>query len=396
MKFPSLPFFERIRTNNLLIICLLITYGCAQPEKKGIGDVYIPEVLTFAGDTIPIQDSDIRERLEKEILINQHWTSSTSLWIKKSGRWSPMIDSILKKNQIPEDFKYLVAIESGFDNVTSNKGAVGFWQLMEPTAREFGLRIDEEADERLNPEKSTEAACKLIARGKSVFGKWPETAVSYNIGITGLKSVMAGQYTDSFYDLLINPESGRYLFRILAAKLILSMPDKYGYFNLAPYERFASRDQVISETISDLPYWCRQNGFSYKCFRILNPWIRTNRIRIVDSLGQVKVKIPTNCTQFTQLPRPELPQPDSVARQTDNVFRNLVNQKDIKSLKEESLPKPAEPEFHEIGPGENLGLIARQYDLSLSDLFRLNPGLEKRQNKIQKGQKLRIRQEESK
>jgi LysM repeat protein len=116
----------------------------------------------------------------------------------------------------------------------------------------------------------------------------------------------------------------------------------------------------------------------------------------VDSLGQVKVKIPTNCTQFTQLPRPELPQPDSVASQTDNVFRNLVNQKDVKSLKEESLPKPVEPEFHEIGPGENLGLIARQYDLSLSDLIRLNPGLEKRQNKIQKGQKLRIRQEESK
>jgi LysM repeat protein len=376
-----------------MIFWLLFSYGCSKPEKKEIEDVYIPEVLTFAGDTIPIHDPDIRERLEKELLINQHWTSSTSLWIKKSGRWSPMIDSILKKNQIPEDFRYLVAIESGFDNVTSNKGAVGFWQLMEPTAREFGLRIDEEADERLNPEKSTEAACKLIARGKLVLGKWPETAVSYNIGITGLKSVMAGQYTDSFYDLLINPESGRYLFRILAAKLILSMPDKYGYSNLTPYESFSSREQVLSETIADLPYWCRQNGFSYKCFRLLNPWIRTNRISILDSLGPVKVKIPTNCTQFTQLPKPELPQPDSVASQTDNVFRNLVNQKDIKSLKEESLPKQTEPEFHEIGPGENLGLIVRKYDLSMADLFRLNPGLEKRQNKIQKGQKLRIREE---
>jgi len=376
-----------------MIFWLLFSYGCSKPEKKEIEDVYIPEVLTFAGDTIPIHDPDIRERLEKELLINQHWTSSTSLWIKKSGRWSPMIDSILKKNQIPEDFRYLVAIESGFDNVTSNKGAVGFWQLMEPTAREFGLRIDEEADERLNPEKSTEAACKLIARGKLVLGKWPETAVSYNIGITGLKSVMAGQYTDSFYDLLINPESGRYLFRILAAKLILSMPDKYGYSNLTPYESFSSREQVLSETIADLPYWCRQNGFSYKCFRLLNPWIRTNRISILDSLGPVKVKIPTNCTQFTQLPKPELPQPDSVASQTDNVFRNLVNQKDIKSLKEESLPKQTESEFHEIGPGENLGLIVRKYDLSMAELFQLNPGLEKRQNKIQKGQKLRIREE---
>jgi LysM repeat protein len=174
------------------------------------------------------------------------------------------------------------------------------------------------------------------------------------------------------------------------------MPDKYGYSDLEPYERFTFREQVLSESIDDLPFWCRQNGFSFKCFRILNPWLRTNRIRIVDSLGPVKVKIPTNCTQFTRLPKPELPQPDSVARQTDNVFRNLVNQKDMKSLKEESLPKQAEPEFHEIGPGENLGLIARKYEISLSDLFRLNPGLERKQNKIQKGQKLRIREEESK
>jgi hypothetical protein len=204
---------------------------------------------------------------------------------------------------------------------------------------------------------------------------------------------MAGQYTDSFYDLLINPESGRYLFRILAAKLILSMPDKYGYSKLEPYERFTFREQILSESIADLPYWCRQNGFSYKCFRILNPWIKTNRIRIADSLGPLKVKIPTNCTQFTQLPKPELPQPDSIASQTDNVFRNLVNQKDMKSLKEESMPKLTKPEIHEIGPGENLGLITRKYDLSLTELFRLNPGLEKRQNKIRKGQKLRIREE---
>jgi len=390
-----LPFFYQIR-KQILLLWLLISFGCSQPDSEGVKDVYIPGVVTFADDTIPIHDPDIRERLEKEIWINQHWTSSTSLWIKKSGRWLPMIDSILKKNHIPEDFKYLVAIESGFENVTSNKGAVGFWQLMEPTAREFGLRIDEEADERLNPEKSTEAACKLITRGKAVLGKWPEAAVSYNIGISGLKSVMVGQYTDSFYDLLINPESGRYLFRILAAKLILSMPEKYGYSNLVPYERYTFRDQILSESILDLPYWCRQNGFSYKCFRILNPWIRTNRIRIVDGLGSVKVKIPTNCKQFTQLPKPELPQPDSVASQADNVFRNLVNQKDLKSLKEESLPKQTEPEFHEIGPGENLGWIARKYNLSLFDLFRLNPGLEQRQNKILRGQRLRIRDEELK
>ena len=375
---------------QVVFIGFLLLCSCGNQNKNGIGDVYIPPVLTFAGDTIPIHDPEIRERLEREIWINQYWQSSTAMWIKKSGRWMPMLDSILRKNQVPEDFKYLVAIESGFENVTSNKGAVGFWQIMEPTGREFGLRIDNEVDERLNPEKSAEAACRLILRGKNVLGKWPETAISYNIGITGLKSVMAGQYSDSFYDLLINPESGRYLFRILAAKLILSQPEKYGFTNLKPYDSYLFKNLVVDQSIPDLPYWCRKNGYSFKCFRALNPWLKTNHIEISDSLGPITFKIPTNCVVYTKLGLPEFPQTDSIVHINNHVYTNLVNQKNIIALKEGASPKVKTNEFHEIHSGESLGIIAQKYNISLSELFNLNPGLEKNQHKILKGQKLRI------
>ena len=389
---PENVFFL-FRTRLFLGLLFIIAASCKDPGKeKTVDELFIPEVVTFAGDTIPISDPDIRERLEKEIWINQYWQSSTAQWIKKSGKWLPTIDSILKQNQVPEDFKYLVAIESGFENVTSNKGAAGFWQIMEPTGQEFGLQINDEIDERLNLEKSTEAAAKLLLRGRKVFGKWPETAVSYNIGVAGLKSVLQGQYTDSFYDLVINSESGRYFFRILAAKLILTHPEKYGYSSLVPYSMPAYRQEKLTESIPDLAYWCRTKNFTYKCFRILNPWVRSNSLTVADSTGFLDIKIPLDCRVYSKLLISEAQTMDTSANRI-SVLKNLVNQKDIKALKDTVEKEKPQPEFHEIGPGENLGVIARKYGLSMTELFRLNPGLEKKQNRIQKGQKLKIRKE---
>jgi LysM repeat protein len=204
---------------------------------------------------------------------------------------------------------------------------------------------------------------------------------------------MNGQYSDSFYDLLINPESGRYLFRILAAKLILSQPEKYGYQKLEPFESYKWKPGTLSESIPDLPYWCRKNGFTYKCFRILNPWLKTSSFSLVDSLGPVVVKLPLNCNQYSNIALPGAPLPDSAGELNERVFRNLVNQKDIKALKAEEKPKEAEPEFHEIGPGESLSLISEKYNIPMEKLFDLNPGLKKKQHKIGKGEKLRIRGE---
>ncbi len=367
-------------------------WHCQSRQEDEIRDLYIPEIVTFAGDTIPIEDPEIRERLEKELWINAYWESNTAMWIKKSGRWFPLIDSILKQNQIPEDFRYLVPIESGFENVTSNKGAVGFWQLMEPTAREFGLIINPEIDQRLDPKLATEAACKLLQRGQKVLGNWTEVAASYNIGISGLQKVMASQYTDQFYDLLINPETGRYFFRAIAAKLILSHPEKYGYSRLNPYPSIESKNQVLDSSIQDLAYWCRQNGFSYKCFRLVNPWIKTGRITLGDSIKSLTISIPINCKVYTKAPLKEIPLPlqDSISEANHTIIQNLVNKKDMKAHAELEKPKPAEPLFHEVKSGENISLIAQKYKLSVSELFLLNPGLEKKQNKIFKGMKIRV------
>jgi len=385
----QLPIFRSI---GVVVGFFFLFSSCKDPEqKKWVGELFVPEVLTFAGDTIPLSDPDIRERLERELWINQYWQASTVQWMKKGGKWLPTIDSILRKNQVPEDFKYLVAIESGFENVTSNKGAAGFWQIMDPTGREFGLRINDEMDERLHLEKATEAAAKLLLRGRNVFKKWPETAVSYNIGVSGLKSVLQGQYTDSFYDLVINAESGRYLFRILAAKLILTYPEKYGYASLAPYSMPAFRKELLTKSEPDLAFWCKQNNFSYKCFRALNPWVKSNSLTITDSSGPLEVKIPLDCRVFSQLELSEKRTNDSTGANL-SVLNNLVNKKDVKALKEKESEDDLSLPFHEIGAGENLGFIARQYNLSMAELFRLNPGLERRQNKIQKGQKLRIKE----
>jgi len=395
---PTFKFWFNLLITMILrylfwFFATLILLGSCKEKNQGselILDVYMPEVLTFAGDTIPIQDQEIRERLERELWINTYWQSNTAQWIKKSGKWFPLIDSILKANKIPEDFKYLVAIESGFENVSSNKGAVGFWQLMEPTAKEYGLIINEEIDQRLDVEKAGTAACQLLNRGKTRLETWTAVAASYNIGINGLKKVMDAQYSDNYYDLLINQETGRYLFRILAAKLILSQPEKYGFGLLQAYPQWTSKRQVMDSSIMDLAFWCRKRGFSYKCFRLVNPWIKSNSLHIADSLGRLTVSIPTNCKTYTSNPLPgkSIFLNDSSSEAQKAVFQNLINKKDMMAQKMSDSPKKIE--FHEVKSGENLSLIASKYQLSMADLFGLNPGLEKKQNRITKGLKLRI------
>lgn len=355
-----------------LVLFLLIT-GCGE---KRAGKVYIPDVLLFAGDTIPLQEPEIKERLERELRINQYWQASTIQWLRRSQRWFPLIDSLLTLHGLPGDFRYLVAIESGFENVSSHRGAAGFWQLMEPTALEFGLIINDEIDERLDPEKSGMAACRQLQRGYAEFKSWPATAVSYNIGVQGLKSVMQAQYTNSFYDLTINQESARYLFRILAAKLILENPEKYGFERLEPFPVYQWKNLRVIDSIPDLPWWCRKNGFSYKCFRILNPWIKGFSLHLPAGKQHLGVKIPIDCRVFTKIELPDAPAADSMVLRMGDVGQHLINQKDMKGFRGPAADMPLIPEkFHVVKRGENLSAIARRFNLSVSDLYRLNPDL---------------------
>jgi LysM repeat protein len=380
-KFLSGFFF------GLLIFPAVLFFSCEQEKKTG---PWVPEILLFAGDTIPIEEPEIRERLERELIINQYWQASTVQWIRKSKRWFPLMDSLLKKNNIPTDLKFLVPIESGFDNVVSPKGASGFWQLMEATATEFGIRINAEMDERLDPEKATIAACKLLQRGHRQFQSWPETAVSYNIGITGLKSVMNAQYSESLYDLLLNQESGRYLFRVLAAKLILENPERYGYDGAESISSYQWKNLELRDSIPDLPWWCRKNGFSYKCFRLINPWIKSSSLHLPEGVSMLMVRIPLDCRQFSGAVLPPVPALDSQARQNRITDANLVAKKDVNGFGNAGKDSSEIIKQHLVLKGEIASSIARRYGLTLKALYDLNPDLSGSGQNLREGMNLRV------
>ncbi len=174
----------------------------------------LPEDLNFAGEPVPLDQADVLERFEREIYVNAYWESNMLLMMKRAGRYLPIIEEILAKNRIPEDFKYVALVESGLMNVTSHAGAKGFWQFMESTAKEYGLEVNNQVDERYHVEKSTEAACHYIRKAYSKFGKWTDVAASFNMGMTGLSRNMERQHQSDYYDLLLNDETSRYVFRI--------------------------------------------------------------------------------------------------------------------------------------------------------------------------------------
>ncbi|MBT8312516.1 MAG: lytic transglycosylase domain-containing protein, partial [Flavobacteriaceae bacterium] len=198
-------------------------------EEYTISAINIPDNLNFAGEGVPQEDPEIMERVDREFLVNTYWQSNAVLLMKRAHKYFPVIEPILKKNGIPEDFKYLAVAESGLQNVVSPAGATGFWQIMKATGREYGLEINSNVDERYHLAKSTEVACQYLKKYKEAYGSWTLAAASYNAGPAAIKKYMNLQQVDSYYDLLLGQETGRYVFRILAIKEILTNPEKYGY-----------------------------------------------------------------------------------------------------------------------------------------------------------------------
>ncbi len=189
----------------------------------------LPEKLDFAGETVPIERPDVRESFDRELLVNTYWHSNTLLAIKRAYRWFPVIEPILKANEIPDDFKYLAVIESALSNASSPAGAKGFWQMLEETGKGYGLQIDEQVDERYDVEKSTYAACHYLKDAFDIHGSWSMAAASYNMGMGGLQRRAGQQYQNAYWDLLLNEETARYVYRILAMKEIFNHADQYGF-----------------------------------------------------------------------------------------------------------------------------------------------------------------------
>jgi len=242
----------------------------------------LPETITFAGDSVPLKLQDVRERLDKELHINTYLHTSTIFLMKRAQRWLPQIDSILKKEGIPSDFKYLPLIESALLNDVSPKEAVGFWQILKSAGKENGLEIGNEVDERYHPLRATQAACNYLKTSYRKFGNWTLVAASYNRGMAGIQRTLDKQKVHNYYDLYLNDETSRYVFRILAIKEIINNPKKYG-FNVKPqylYQQEKLKYIVISESIPDLINFSLKQGINYKLLKRYNPWLREERLTI--------------------------------------------------------------------------------------------------------------------
>ena len=258
-----------------------------------IYSVPIPNSLTFSGETVNLNENDLIQRFDKEILVNTYWQSNTLQLIKRSRKFFKIIEPILKKEGVPDDFKYLAVIESGLENLRSPKGAKGIWQIMRGTGRELGLEINNNVDERYNLELSTIAACRYIKKAKNKFGTWTLAAAAYNRGMSGINRALKKQNVKSYYDLLLGNETKRYVFRIHALKLILNNPNNYGFFieDSQYYKDDHFEVMNVDYPIKNLSEFAKKNGINYKTLKIFNPWLIQNHLNN-RSKKKYKIKIP--------------------------------------------------------------------------------------------------------
>lgn len=236
----------------------------------------MPQHLDFSEESVPLTLPDIRERMDRELLVNTYWQSNGLLLFKRAHKYFPIIEPILKSYGIPDDFKYLALIESGLQNVTSPAGAKGFWQIMKSTGKEYGLEINSNVDERYNIKLSTHVACQYLLNAKENFGSWTLAAASYNAGMSGIASELERQSVSNYYDLLLGQETGRYIFRIVALKEIMTHPKKYG-FNFEDNDLYAyapTYEVEIDTAVADFVQFAKDFGLNYKQLKLHNPWLR--------------------------------------------------------------------------------------------------------------------------
>ncbi len=246
----------------------------------------IPDTVSFAGEAMPLSNFDTRESLDRELNATAYRHGSTILTIKRAGRYFPEIEKILREYGIPDDFKYLACAESDLANAVSPVGATGFWQIMESTGKEYGMIINKEIDQRYNLEQSTIFACKFFRKTYERYGSWTMAAASYNNGISGLDEQVEIQKETNYYDLLLNEETARYIFRITALKLIMSEPEKYDFeINERDiYKPIKYYEVKIDTAVASFEQFSRHFGTNYKMLKFLNPWLR--KPFLTNSTGQ--------------------------------------------------------------------------------------------------------------
>lgn len=300
--------YTGLLVSALVIVGLAFSGGTENSPQKSVNStpknqyrlaqvVEIPELkkaYNFAGEPLPMDNFDVRERLKRELIVNSYYHSGTSQNLAKSVRFFPEIERILKEESLPEDLKYLAVAESNLSNVTSPAGAKGFWQFMEPSAQQFGLEINSEVDERYHLEKATRAACAYFRQLKNRFGSWTNAAAAYNVGPTRFAREKEIQRMDSYYDMNLNPETGRYLFRVVAIKEVLRHPQDFG-FRFDNEEGFPPLDDYkvvkVDASIPNLGDFANEQGTTYRMLKLYNPWLISHKLTV--SGGKTyKIKIP--------------------------------------------------------------------------------------------------------
>ncbi len=287
---------------TIFVIIICKKDGIAQAAVRNDGDTvataefvftapYIPNEIDFAGEKVPLNIYWVREGVDRELITASNQHTLTILSMKRAGRWFPIIEPILKEEGLPDDFKYLCIAESNLQNVISPAKATGFWQFMEKTARLYDLEVREEVDERYDVEKSTHAACKYLIGSKKRLGTWSLAAAAYNMGEAGVKKQMTEQNCNSYWNLYLNQETARYMYRIIAYKLIFENPERYHY-KLLPedlYAPIACDTLHIDTTITSLSDFAQLQKITYRELKELNPWLRGKKLTVSTKSYTIKV-----------------------------------------------------------------------------------------------------------
>ena len=286
---------KQIKINYILTLILVFCIGATIPTLIGSSQVNeqhsaksevpycvtsptVPAQVTFDGETIDLR----RERMDREILAFTYMHSTTMLLIKRANRYFPIIEPILKANGIPDDFKYLMVIESNLNSIArSPAGAAGLWQFMPTTGREFGLEVNENVDERYHIEKATVAACKYFKQAYAKYGDWIAVSAAYNAGQARISSQLEKQLASHAMDLWLVEETSRYMFRLLAAKEIFSNPQRYGFLLKREhlYPPIPYKEVTVSTPINDLSEYAKKQGITYAQLRDANPWLRETSLK---------------------------------------------------------------------------------------------------------------------
>ena len=275
----------------------------AKPEMRSADGVQLPQRVrgvdlagpfSFAGEPIPVENFDVRERLDQELLRNAYFHRNTIMLLKRQKRFFPTIERILAEEGIPEDLKYLAVAESGLSNAVSTAGAKGVWQFMAPTGKGYGLEINGEVDERYHLEKATRAACKYLKSYYATYKDWRWVAAAYNMGGPNVNKWKNKQQAVTIFDLDINSETMAYVFRIVALKTILQSPDAFGY-EISPAEHYPELDNfklmTVAKSIPNLADFAKAQGTTYRMLKVYNPWLISSSLTVSKG-NSYEVKIP--------------------------------------------------------------------------------------------------------